>query len=132
MPTLTPSFLPNNRLLHVLIVDDMPQVRYDLRLLFELTGAIVVVGEAVNGMDAIRQAEDLHPDVVVMDLEMPLMDGCEAARLIKERGLAKRVIILTIHNRNEVEKRIQAAGVDAYVQKGAGYEVLIGAILQAN
>ena len=129
MPDPTPSFLPNRRNIHVLIVDDMPQVRQDLRLLLELTGEIKVVGEAANGLDAIRQIEALHPDVVVMDLEMPEMDGCQATVALKKMDTAPKVIILTVHSGLEIEQRVQHSGADALVQKGASFETLMDAIL---
>ncbi|MDD3715280.1 MAG: response regulator, partial [Atribacterota bacterium] len=67
----------------VLIVDDMPQVRQDLRTFLNLTLDIEVVGEAANGIEAIRQTEILKPDVILMDLEMPQLDGYQASRKIK-------------------------------------------------
>ena len=130
MPNPPSSANPRHRPLRLLIVDDMPQVRQDLRGLLELYEEVVVVGEAVNGLDAIRKVGVLRPDVVVMDMEMPEMDGCEATLKIKEQSLAVKVIILTIHSGSMVEKRIREAGADAYVQKGTSYEVLIHAILQ--
>ena len=130
MPTPIPSSA--SRIVRILIVDDMPQVRRDLRELIEFTKEIIVIGEAVNGLDAVRQIRILHPDVVVMDLEMPVMNGYEATRLIKQQGLAKRVIILTIHSGDAVVQRIQQAGADAYVQKGSGFKVLIEAILKSE
>jgi DNA-binding NarL/FixJ family response regulator len=131
-PTPTPSPLTDRRHVRILIVDDIPQVRQGLRALLEFNEEMVVVGEAINGLDAVHKAERLHPDVVVMDLEMPEMDGCEAASQIKGRGLAARVVILTIHSGKEVEERIKEAGADSYVEKGASYPVLIRAILQAE
>ncbi len=58
-----------------MIVDDIPQVRQDLRLLLEVSGQVEVVGEAANGREAILQAEGSHPDIILMDLAMPVMDG---------------------------------------------------------
>jgi len=126
MQRLSPVF--NSPRLRVLIVDDMPQVRQDLCLLLQVTGELEVVGEAANGLDAIQKAESLRPDVVLMDLEMPIMDGCEATIQIKERQLAKKVIILTIHSGDLIAERIQQSGADEYLQKGASFETLISAI----
>jgi DNA-binding NarL/FixJ family response regulator len=78
----TPVFDADNPIIRVLIVDDMPQVRQELRILLQLTKGLDVVGEAGNGKEAIRQAELLNPDVVIMDLEMPILDGMQATRLI--------------------------------------------------
>ena len=123
-----PASNPNPSFPRVLIVDDMPQVRQDLGLLLQLTNQMEVVGEAANGLEAVRQAEALHPDVVVIDLVMPEMDGCQATRLIKERGLAGKVIMLSIHaDANFIENSLKA-GADAYIQKGAELSSLIRAI----
>jgi DNA-binding NarL/FixJ family response regulator len=113
----------------VLIADDMPQVRQDLRLLLQLTSELEVVGEAANGQEAIRQAEILHPDVVIMDVEMPILDGFQATLQIKQRNLAKRVVILSVHSEPEDETRAMQAGADAFIQKGAPYTTLIQSIL---
>jgi DNA-binding NarL/FixJ family response regulator len=126
MQRLNPVF--NSPRLRLLIVDDMPQVRQELCLLLQVTGELEVVGEAINGLDAIQQAESLRPDVVLMDLEMPVMDGCEATIQIKERQLAKKVIILTIHAGDEIAERIQRSGADEYIQKGVSFEILIRTI----
>ena len=67
----------------MLIVDDSPQVRQELRTLLPLAGDIEIVGEAADGREAIRLAEALRPEVVLMDLEMPVLDGYEATRQIK-------------------------------------------------
>ena len=88
--------------IRVLIVDDMAQVRRDLCTVLPLAGQaaglqIEVVGEAGNGQEAIQRAAALRPDVVLMDLEMPVMDGYEATRQIKGRWPSCRVIALTVH-----------------------------------
>ncbi len=116
----------------VLIVDDMPQVRQDLRLLLQLTPEIEVVAEAADGQEAILKAEELLPDVVLMDLEMPLLDGLQATRQIKERHLASRVVILSVHSEPDDTQRAIEAGADVFIPKGAPYSNLIQAILPSN
>lgn len=116
----------------VFIVDDMPQVCRDLRQLLELTGEVEIVGEAANADDAIRLAAELAPDVVIMDVEMPGMDGFEATRQIKERGLAPRVVILSVHADPENVDRARAIGADEFVVKGANFKILVRAILGWN
>lgn len=123
--------------LRVLIVDDLPQVREGLRTLLKLAGkrldlAIEMVGEAETGSEAIRQAQALRPDVVLMDLEMPGMDGYEATRQIKAALPATRVIILSIHSGEDAQQRAQAAGADGFVTKGERYEILLQAMLMAR
>ena len=113
----------------VLIVDDMAQVRQDLRLLLELTGMIQVVAEAADGRQAIELAQVLRPDVVVMDLAMPVMDGFTATREIKERGSARRIVVLSVHGEAETLQLALEAGADALIVKGAPLETLVNAIL---
>src|SRR3990172_3742669 len=97
--------------IRVLIVDDVTQVRQDLRTVLALVGdadtehPIEVVGEAANGLEAIHQADALQPDVVLMDLEMPVLNDYEAAR----------------------QKAVQV-GMDAFIVKGAPVEILVQTI----
>ncbi len=116
------------RTVRVLLADDRPQVRHDLRQLLVLNEAIEIAGEAANGEETVRLTEELHPDAVVMDLEMPGMDGYEATRRIKNEAPAVRVIILSIHAGPEERRRARAAGADCFVMKGESYEVLVHAI----
>ncbi len=109
--------------IRVLIVDDMAQVRRDLRLVLPLSGeqagiTIQVVGEACNGQDAIQMAADLQPDVVLMDLAMPVLDGSAATREIKLQNPAIRVIALTVHSDLASRERAGQAGVDGFFEKG--------------
>jgi len=124
-----PTANPEHPRVRLLIVDDTPQVLRDLRQLLELTGGIEIVGEAGNGLEALRQAGDLSPDAVVMDLEMPGMDGYAATRRIKTLQPAPRVIILSVHAGPEEMERARQAGADAFVVKGERYEALMNAIL---
>ena len=114
--------------LRVLIVDDMPQVREDLQVLLQLSNEIEVIGVAGNGLEAIQQAELYHPDVVIMDMEMPVLDGLQATEQIKGRLLAKRVVILSVHSEKDDIERAMRSGADAFVQKGSSYMTLIEAI----
>jgi two-component system nitrate/nitrite response regulator NarL len=114
----------------LLIVDDIPQVRTELRTLLPLAGDIEIVGEAGNGLEAVRQAAILQPDVVLMDLEMPLMSGYEAARQIKQQLPACRVIVLTIHGYTEASEKVYRSGVDAFVVKGSPLASLVQEILK--
>jgi len=120
--------------IRVLIVDDLPWVREGLATVLKLaarsvTPRLEVVGEAQNGLEAIGQLRALQPDVILMDLEMPGMDGYETTRRIKAEKPAPRVIILSIHTGPEAQQRAQAAGADGFVTKGASYEIILNAIL---
>jgi DNA-binding NarL/FixJ family response regulator len=113
----------------VLIVDDSLQVLQDLRQLLELSGSVEIIGEAMDGLNAVHLAAELSPDVVVIDLEMPGMDGHAATRQIKTHQPAPRVVILSVHAGPEEVAQARAAGADSFVIKGDRYEVLLGAIL---
>ena len=76
---------PASQRLRLLIVDDNPYVRRDLHFLLELSGTVDVVGEASNGLEAIARVDALSPDAILLDLEMPVMDGYSAAKEIKTR-----------------------------------------------
>ena len=119
--------------IRVLIVDDMAQVRRDLCTVLPLAGQaagleIEVVGEAGNGQEAIQQAVALRPDVVLMDLEMPVMSGYEATRQIKAGSPGCRIIALTIHGDETVRQKAIQAGVDDFIVKGAPITSVIQAV----
>jgi DNA-binding NarL/FixJ family response regulator len=120
---------PQPHPLRLLIVDDKQHVRDELSHLLQLSDEVIVVGEAADGRGAIQQAEIIHPDVVLMDLEMPVLDGWEAIRKIKERQLAPRVVVLSIHVDQESAQRAIQAGADAIVPKGVDFGTLLDAIL---
>jgi DNA-binding NarL/FixJ family response regulator len=116
----------------VLIVDDVVRVRQDLRTVLTLAGDIQIVGEAADGLAAVRQAQALRPDVVLLDLEMPVLDGCEAARQIKAVCPSCRVVALTVHDYETARERAFRAGMDDFVVKGAPVEALVQAIRQSK
>jgi DNA-binding NarL/FixJ family response regulator len=116
--------------IRVLIVDDSAGVRQDLRTVLTLADDLQVVGEAADGLAAIRQAQALRPDVVLLDLGMPVLDGCEAARQIKATCPGCRVIALTVHDCETARERAFQAGMDDFVVKGAPVEALVQAIRQ--
>jgi DNA-binding NarL/FixJ family response regulator len=109
----------------ILVVDDREVVRKQLRNLLDLTGSVCVIGEAVDGWDALRQAERLKPDIVLMDLEMPELDGFEATRQIKTLNLAKAVIVLTVYADDANRQKAMESGADAFVAKGTDLKTLL-------
>jgi DNA-binding NarL/FixJ family response regulator len=120
--------------IRVLIADDVLQVRQGLATMLKLAAKnykprTEVVGEAQNGSEVIQQSQALHPDVVLMGLEMPVVDGYEATRWIKANLPATRVIILSIHAGLEEQQRARLAGADGFVTKGSSYKFLLYAIL---
>jgi DNA-binding NarL/FixJ family response regulator len=112
----------------VLIVDDSPQVRQELKTLLPLVGDVEIVGEAADGQEAIRLAAELQPDVILLDLQMPVMDGYEAARQIKAACPFCRVVALTVYGDPASRARAAAAGVDLFLVKGGSVESLVQAI----
>jgi DNA-binding NarL/FixJ family response regulator len=110
----------------VLIVDDLPQARDGLRTVLGTYPEIEVVGEAADGREAVRLVETTRPDVVLMDVEMPGLDGLDATRQIKASWPQVAVIVLTIHSSHQVEAL--AAGADAFFSKGVPTEELVEAI----
>lgn len=113
--------------LRVVIADDRQQVRQELRAILPLAGEIEVVAEAANGLEAARLAESLRPDVVLLDLQMPVMDGYAAARRIKAVCPGCRVIALTIHGDEGSRRRAAEAGFDGFIVKGAAIAEIVAA-----
>jgi DNA-binding NarL/FixJ family response regulator len=110
----------------VLIADDSVRAREALRALLTMWPEIEVVGEAVNGQDAVQMIAECRPDTVLMDLHMPVLDGVQATRLIKQQWPAVTVIVLTMY---AVEQSAAlAAGADAFLLKGNAPERLLAAL----
>jgi DNA-binding NarL/FixJ family response regulator len=116
----------------ILIADDLERVREGLRTMLELVDDLVCVGQASDGQQAIQLTAQLGPDIVLMDLEMPDMDGLEATRRIKEAHPQVGVVMLTIHEDAGHREQAARAGVDAFVAKGAAFETLLAAIRQVR
>ncbi|MDP3714683.1 MAG: response regulator [Mycobacteriales bacterium] len=110
-----------------LLVDDTPTLRMLMRLALEGTG-FVVVGEAGDGLAALELARQLVPDLVLLDLAMPVMDGLEAMPLLREALPDVRVVILSGFDRAAMESQVLEAGADAYLQKGLAPEAMIQAL----
>ncbi len=115
----------------VLIVDDHAVVRHGIRALLEAEGDFVVVGEVGSGAEAVFLAADLAPDVVLMDLVMPEMDGVEATRLLKQRSPRSQVIVLTSYHEDEHIFPAIRAGALSYLLKGVGLDALTEAVRKA-
>lgn len=122
-------------IIQVLIVDDIPQVRQGLATMLELAAKktlpkIKVIGEAQNGNDAIQQAQALHPDVILMDLEMPVVNGFQATQSIKSKDPSVFIIILTIHDDLATRQQATLAGADAFIAKSVPLDELVRSILE--
>src|SRR6267378_2101743 len=101
----------------VLIADDHELIRQGIRSILHSDRNALVVGEAVTGLQAVEQSKRLHPDVVIMDLVMPELDGIEATRRIRGVSPNTRVIVLTMHNSEIMVRRVLNAGASGYVLK---------------
>jgi DNA-binding NarL/FixJ family response regulator len=112
----------------ILLVDDSAQVRQELRTLLPLAGDIEIVGEAADGQEAVRLVQALQPDVVLMDLEMPALNGYEATRQIKAVFPSCRVVALTVHGYEAARQKAVQAGADVFLVKGVSVETLVQAI----
>ena len=115
--------------IRVLLADDGVEVRRDLRTLLSLSGDLEIIGEAADGLEAVRLAASLQPDVVLMDLEMPILNGNEATRQIKALVPACRVVMLTVHDYPLARAAAAESGADAFLVKGAPVENIIQTIL---
>jgi DNA-binding NarL/FixJ family response regulator len=112
----------------LLIVDDHALYRRGLRSMFDLEPDIEVVGEASDGLEAIERVEQLHPDVVLMDINMPGMDGMQATRKLADSYPGILIITLTMFKGEEHLREARRAGSSAYVLKDAGSEILLRTI----
>jgi len=114
--------------IRVLIVDDHALFREGIRLILHNQGSIEIVGEAADGVEAIEAAQALKPDVVLMDVSMPGMDGLRATRQIKTDCPAAQVLMLTMHESDDYFFRSLNAGASGYVLKEAASADLVAAI----
>jgi DNA-binding NarL/FixJ family response regulator len=109
----------------VLLVDDNAVVRFFVRQLFESQPDFEISGEAENGTDAVEKAGTLKPDLIILDLIMPVMNGLDAAPLLKKLLPDTLIILFTQQEGVEVERLAQAAGIDAVVSKSQAASELV-------
>jgi DNA-binding NarL/FixJ family response regulator len=115
-------------MIRVLLVDDQAVVRRALRVRFHLEPDLQVVGEASTGSEALTLAQTLTPDVVLMDIEMPGMDGIQATAALRRTVPQSAVVILSIYDDAQTRGRAQAAGAVAFVEKRGATDGLLAAI----
>lgn len=114
--------------IRVLIADDHTIVRSGVRLLLEAEPDIKVIGEALDGREVVAMAETLQPDIILMDIAMPGVDGLEATRQIKDRWPEIEILVLTMHRSDEYFFEMLRQGASGYVLKGADPGELIKAV----
>ncbi|MCL5962591.1 MAG: response regulator transcription factor [Chloroflexi bacterium] len=118
--------------IRIFVAEDHGIVREGIRLLIEAQPDMEVVGEASNGQEAVDQARELRPDVMLVDLGMPLVSGLDVIKLIKKHCPETRALVLTIHNSDDYFFRSLDAGASGYVLKGAASADLLQAIRAAH
>jgi DNA-binding NarL/FixJ family response regulator len=118
-------------MIRLLLVDDQPVVRRGLGMRLVLEPDMVIVGEASNGREALTMAQRLSPDVVLMDVEMPIMDGITTTATLHTTVPQSAVVMLSIHDDVLTRTRARAAGAAAFVEKCGTTEALLAAIRQA-
>src|SRR6188472_147232 len=128
MPWNQGGTMSDNTPVRVLLVDDQPLLRMGFRLILEGEDDLGIVGEASDGAEAIRQVRELAPDVVLMDVRMPVLDGIEATRAITKSGTDTRIIILTTFDLDEYAFAGLQAGASAFLLKDVAPADLISAV----
>ena len=119
------------KMIRVLIVDDQPAVRRGLHLRLSLEPEVEVIGEAEDGAEAISLARSLQPDVVLMDVRMPGMDGIEAAAALRAVARESAVVILSLDDDAKTRTRAKEAGAVAFVAKRRVEEELLAVVRRA-
>lgn len=113
---------------NLVLVDDHPMFRKGLRLMIDLEEDLKVIGEANDGLEAIEQVRELKPDIVVMDINMPNLNGIDATRKILEESPKTKVLVLSIHSSQQYVESVLEAGATGYLLKESAPEELIKAI----
>jgi two-component system, NarL family, response regulator LiaR len=118
--------------IRVAIVDDNPTVRMSLRSMLKLEPRLTVVAEAENGSAAIAMVEEHRPDVVLMDIIMPVLDGIDATRIITSKFPGTKVIVLTAHSAESIASKAFKAGASHLLTKGCSVEEILEAIEESS
>jgi DNA-binding NarL/FixJ family response regulator len=126
-----PSTPPYGRAVRILVVDDHRLFAESLMALLSEDDRVEVVGIATNGAEAVDLATELRPDVILMDLKMPVMDGLEATRRIRDRGISSQILILTGTDAPVDSEDAAKAGASGYLRKERGVEELRSVFLEA-
>ncbi|HEY0606139.1 MAG TPA: response regulator transcription factor [Herpetosiphonaceae bacterium] len=115
-------------MIKLLLVDDQPSVRMGLRMRLSLEADVTIVGEAGDGEAALSLAQTLHPDVIVMDVQMPRMDGISATAALRTLAPGAGVVLLSLYDDAVTRARGQEAGALAFIQKQGTMDALLTAI----
>jgi DNA-binding NarL/FixJ family response regulator len=118
-------------MIKLLLVDDQPIVRQGLRMRLLMEPDIAVIGEASSGEQALMLVKSLAPDIVLMDVEMPVMDGISTTVALRDAQFQSAVVMLSIHDDVNTRARAQAAGAVAFVEKRGAVDLLLATIRKA-
>src|SRR5437763_3902055 len=113
----------------VVVADDFADIRHLMRLTLERSGRFQIVGEAVNGAEAITLAQELEPDLLLLDLSMPVLSGLEALPRIREASPATKVVVLSGLDRAQMEPDAREGGAVGYLEKGLRPSELVDELL---
>ena len=119
-------------MISVLLTDDHALVRSGIRRLLEDSKQVKIVGEAECGEDSLQMVQELNPDVVLMDVNMPGIGGVETCRRILQRNPNQKIIVLTVHSEQTFPKRMLEIGAKGYLTKECGVDEMLEAIKQVN
>ena len=114
--------------IRVLVIDDHPVIRLAIRDTLQKSPEIVVVGEASNGQEALRLTHELAPDVLLLDMELPDINGIEVAKILKEEHAATRVLALSAHNEQQYIQQALANGASGYLLKDELLYIIVEAV----
>jgi DNA-binding NarL/FixJ family response regulator len=115
----------------VLVVDDYEDWRSQVRILLQTRSEWTIISEAGDGLEAVRQAAELQPDIILLDLSLPTLNGIDASKIIRERCPKSRVIFLTENSDCEIREAALGTGASAYVLKTNAAHELLGVIAAA-
>lgn len=118
--------------LTLMIVDDHPLMRRGIRQLLALDPRLVVIAEANNGTEALAEARQHEPDVILLDLNMKGMSGLDTLKALRHEGISSRILVLTVSDAHSDIFTMVDAGADGYLLKDSEPEILLGQILQAS
>ncbi|MFO7914057.1 MAG: response regulator, partial [Desulfotignum sp.] len=123
---------PDENKIRILVVDDHTVVRQGISALMNFHPDIEMVGEAGDGREAVEKARELHPDVILMDINMPKMDGIQATRIISSELPVVRIVGLSMHDKQDQADQMIRAGASAYCTKDGSTDEILSAIRRSD